>query len=263
MTIAITTRGPKNGTCNICGQLGPLTEDHTPPKGCLKPTQVALQHISIHLGSGPTTYRGRRSQNGVKYRTLCGRCNNTFLGSKYDPHFIKFVNDIGNALKSSLTLPDRLMVQCQPQAVIRSLLGHMAAQGVDRYLKGPLTEAVSDFILDESKPLPDGLTAFYWAYPFKAHVMVRDAAYQSLTVGATPFTFWLLKFFPVAFMVTWDEPSGLEYLPHSFDSWRSSPYAEVAELPITIRQPLPPYWPEAPTNRTMIMYGQEAIHACH
>lgn len=26
-------KGPKVGRCNICGEVGPLTEDHVPPKG--------------------------------------------------------------------------------------------------------------------------------------------------------------------------------------------------------------------------------------
>jgi hypothetical protein len=260
MAIVISTQGPKVGQCNICGDIGPLTEDHTPPKGCLKPTQVEIRHIAGHLGTGPETERGRRSQNGVKYRTLCARCNSTLLGAKYDQHFIDFVNSISNAMKQSQKSLHSLVVPGRPQAILRSLIGHMAAQGVDRYLKGPLTQNVTDFILDETLPLPIGISVFYWAYPYRSHVMIRDAAYQNLRAGATPFAFWLLKFFPMAFMVTWDSPSGLEFNPHSFDAWRGCSYTDEVQIPISIHPTLPAFWPEAPTNQTLIMYGQEAIH---
>lgn len=261
MSIVIATYGPKVGTCNICGTHGPLTEDHTPPKGCLKPTQVEVRHISSHFGSGPPTGKARKSQNGVKYRTLCARCNNTLLGHKYDPHFIDFVNEIGHALKSSLYLPPVIQIRAEPQAILRSLLGHLAAQGVDRYRKGPLTESIRDYILDTSLPFPDGLSAFYWAYPHKPQVMVRDAAYLNITGGHQPFVLWLLKFFPVAFMVTWGEPTGLMYEPQNFNPWRHVAYGTGVDMPLILRPTAHPYWPEAPSNNNILLYGQEAIHA--
>lgn len=260
MTIILATRGPKNGRCNICGDFGPLTEDHTPPKGCLKPKQVELLHLSTLLADSPTSTKGRLSQNGVKYRTLCHRCNSSLLGAKYDPPFISFVNEIGLFLRSSVFLPPALMVRAQPQAILRSLLGHIAAQGVDRYLKGPLTEPIRDYILDESKPLPDGLSIYYWAYPHRPHVMFRDAAYLDIPSGET-FSIWMLKFFPIAFVVTWGKPVGFEYTPHTFEPWRSSPFSHIVDLPLTLRPVIPVFWPEAPTDRSILVYGQEAIHA--
>jgi hypothetical protein len=192
---------------------------------------------------------------------LCGRCNNSLLGAKYDSALIEFTTSIASILKSSLYLPHELSVEAQPQAVMRSVLGHIAAQGVDRYKKGRLTEAVRDYMLDESLPLPQGLHMFYWAYPHTAHVMVRDAALMNLAGGKNPFPMWLLKFFPVAFLIAWDEPHGLEYIPHSFESLRDSPFSFRAKLPLTLRPTIPAYWPEAPTDNSFIMYGQEAIHA--
>lgn len=259
MAILFATRGPKNGQCNVCGDYGPLTEDHTPPKGCLKPTQVELRHIVHLLSNEPTKERGRFSQNGVKYRTLCHGCNNTRLGTRYDPAFISFVNGVGDFLKSSLLLSPVVKVRGQPQAILRSLLGHMSAQGVSRYLKGPLTETIRDYFLDTSKPLPDGLRAFYWAYPYRPHVMFRDAAYLDIRSGS-PFTMWMLKFFPIAFLLAWDEPKGLAYPIESFEPWRSVPYSTVVDMPITLR-PIPPmYWPEAPTEKSMLIFGQEAMY---
>lgn len=259
MSILITTWGPKTGTCNICGEYGPLTEDHTPPKGCSRPTQVEIRHLSYLLSGSANPPKGRRSQNGVKYKTLCHRCNNTLLGGRYDPPFIDFVNAAAAYLRSPLALPAAISIPGRPQAIVRSLLGHMSAQGVDRYLKGPLTEAVRDYFLDDSLPLPDGIQVFYWAYPHRLHVMFRDAAYVHLPNGQ-PFSLWLLKFFPIAFLVAWDEPIGLRYPIQSMEPWRSAPINHTTDLPLDLANIPPLFWPEAPTNESMLMYGQEAIH---
>lgn len=260
MAILISTRGPKIGQCNMCGDIGTLTEDHTPPKGCLKPTQVELHHIVRLLSDETAPSKGRFSQNGVKYRTLCHRCNNTLLGTKYDPAFISFVNSVGTVLRSSLHLPNAILVQAQPQAILRSLIGHVSAQGVDRYLKGPLTEPVRDYFLDTSLPLPSGLRVFYWTYPHRPHVMARDAGYLDIPSGHS-FAIWLLKFFPIAFLIVWGEPKGLHYPIHSLDVWRDSPFDTLVDLPITLRPVPPQFWPEAPSDESVLLYGQEAIFA--
>lgn len=260
MPILIATRGPKSGECNVCGDIGPLTEDHTPPKGCLKPKQVVLQHISHHLSDGGNHTKGRISQNGVKYRTLCHRCNNMLLGANYDPPFISFVNSVGSLLTSSLYLPNTLAVPGQPQAIMRSLLGHMSAQGVGRYQKGPLTGGIRDFMLDTSTPLPAGVNAFYWAYPYRPHVMVRDAAFID-HASQESVVIWLLKFFPMAFMFTWGPPVGLNEPMQSFEPWRNSPFDLVTDLQVTLRPTLHPYWPEAPSKQSTLVYGQEAVCA--
>lgn len=259
MTIQISTLGPRQGVCNICGEHGRLTEDHTPPKGCIKVSQVEMHHIVQHL-SGEASAKGRISQNGVKYRTLCHRCNNNLLGTVYDPAFIAFINKIAIFIKTPISLPRLMTVRCQPQKIIRSLLGHMSAQGVNRYLKGPKTEAIRDYLLDCSLPLPLGIKIYYWLYPFGPHVMVRDAALIDLRVGK-PTAMWLFKFFPVAFLVTWDEPEGYNFDLNSFESWRYSICDEEADLTIRLRPLIHQYWPEAPTDNSVILYGQEAMVA--
>lgn len=204
--------------------------------------------------------KGRISQNGVKYRTLCHRCNNNFLGTRYDPPFISFVNSIGQHLKSSLHLQELVHVRGQPQAILRALLGHISAQGVDRYKKGPLTEAVRDYFLDTTLPLPRDIRVFYWAYAHCPHVMFRDAGYLDIPTGNT-FAMWLLKFFPVAFMIIWGNPGEHQYPMESFEHWRDSPFELEVEMPLRLRATPPQYWPEAPTDRSVVLYGQEAIHA--
>ncbi|MBI5437290.1 MAG: hypothetical protein HY937_09330 [Nitrosomonadales bacterium] len=258
MAILIATRGPKFGECNICGDNTKLTEDHTPPKGCIKIGQVELHHITEHLAIERTKSKGYLSQNGVKYRTLCARCNNGFLGARYDQSLIDFVNGIGNSLRSEWPLPHVLSIRTKPQKLMRSLLGHLSAQGVGRYQKGSLTEPIRDYFLDETKPLPDGLKIYFWLYPFKHHVMARDCGYVDLRIQE-PVVVWFLKFFPVAFMVTFEEPASYSFPFVCLSSWGKEQIDFEAELPVDLRSITPEYWPEAPTRNSVVMYGQEAI----
>ncbi len=259
MNNRIATRGSLQGQCNICGDVGKLTEDHTPPKGCYKPKQVEIQSILRKLATAPYGPNSRFSQNGVKYRTICGRCNNGLLGLEYDPSLISFVNQIADVLKSSLTLPSTVFVRGQAQAIMRSLLGHLAAQGVDRYRKGPETEAFRDYFLDTSLPLPDALEVFYWVYPFQSHVMARDAVFVDFG-DQQPVMIWILKFFPVAFIVAWDAGFTPPYPVVKLSAWRDVPYWATGELPVLLNAFPPEHWPEAPTDRSAVMYGREAIN---
>lgn len=260
MAILIETRGPKQGICNICGVDGPLSEDHTPPQGCIKVTQVELHHIMQILSVELPKSKGRVSQNGVKYRTLCSHCNSGLLGTKYDPIFIEFVNELGDYLKSKIHLPLTIKIKTKPQKLMRSLLGHMAAQGVNRYQKGNITEQFRDYILDETCDLPDSLNVYFWPYPYKRHVMARDCTLLDTMIDE-PVSIWFIKFFPVAFMVTIDEPKGYEFNEIGcLSSYRSIKIDEEIDVSINLKKIIHPHWPELPiSNNLFLIYGQEAI----
>lgn len=261
MSIKIVTYGPKHGQCNICGELAALTEDHTPPKGCIRLGQIQIQHIADHLSAELARGDGRvrKFQSGLKYRTLCANCNNNILGIRNDPILINFVNTIIENLQSFRDLHYGITVTTKPQRLMRSLLGHISAQGVDRYQKGKNTDPLRDYMLDESKSLPDFLTIYYWLYPYQRQVLIRDAAFLDLSIkDSKPVGMWLLKFFPIAFLIAWgDEP---EYIKlNKLSDWRSIAIDDEKTLVIPTIPSIHPYWPEAPTDTSLVVYGQEAV----
>ncbi len=143
---------------------------------------------------------------------------------------------------------------------MRSVLGHIAAQGVNRYLKGPHTEAIRDYILDPSLSLPMGLSIHYWVYPSRTQVLMRDAGFMDMS-DSPPFAFWLLKFYPVAFMVVLDANPQLAFPTGNFEAWTDLPFEARTDAMLRLR-PIPPLeWPEAPTKGAAIMFGQDAISA--
>lgn len=257
----VRTFGLLHGVCNICGQEAKLTEDHTPPKGWARPKQVELRHVVDKLGmEGGNRKRATRSQNGLKYRTLCGPCNNGLLGARYDPALIMFANEVARTLQTTAVLSSLQWFSIQPQAVMRAVLGHMCAQGVGRYAKGPLTEAVRQYMLDENLPLPEGLSFYYWAYPFRHQVIIRDAVFTDFSDHG-PVMFWLLKAYPLAFMVTWTPAPKLPFSVQTLDPLRAIGFAETASVPLRLDPLTPELWPEAPPDDFAVLYGPEAVTA--
>ena len=170
MPLRIVTRGAKSGACNICGSEGLLTQDHTPPKGCVRPTAMELQHVAGRLDAGNAIKT--KAHDGVKYRTLCARCNNALLGGRYDPLLIDFTKRVSDLLASDLVLPAIMTVPTKPALLMRAIWGHLAAVGVDRYAKGPRTEEWRDFFLGETLPVPAGTSFYYWIYPYRRQALV-------------------------------------------------------------------------------------------
>ena len=256
----VRTRGNKNGQCNICGEIGPLTEDHSPPKSCVRPRAVQIRHIICLLADEGIKEKGRISQNGLKFKTLCHRCNNDLLGLIYDPALAHFTNNVSQILSSRLALPKALSVRGNPQRIMRSVLGHLSAQGMGRYLKGPETEAIRDSFLDESIPIPENIRIYYWPFPHHGCTVFRDAAYLDIPTGQVA-VIWLMKFFPISFMVAWEKTKDRMFTLPCLSDWREYPPDKEAELPLPLTHIPHRYWPEAPSETSVITYGQEAMFA--
>src|SRR5690606_22437439 len=122
-------------------------------------------------------------------------------GTAYDPALAHFCAEVRAAYEAP-GWPLQFSIEIQPQLVMRSVLGHLSAVGVGRDQNGPLTQPLRDYLLDTAQPLPPMVRVYYWLYRSNTQVLVRDAAMGWLGSGARPFTFWLMKFYPLAFLVT-------------------------------------------------------------
>ena len=154
--------------------------DHVPPKGVFAPTQMRLDKLSECFNRNEDELHEVRpvmkSQNGIKFPTICARCNNGLLGAKFDPALIHFSNEIirFHSETKGMYARDVANIRAQPHKIMRAVLGHLSAVGTDRYRKGPHTEAVRDYLLNEQLALPTALKIYYWIYPNKEQVLIRD-----------------------------------------------------------------------------------------
>ena len=200
----VSTRGCEVGQCNICGISCKFTEDHVPPKGSIKPQKVGIRSF-VQTVDLVDPKIARPSQNGVKFRTLCPRCNNVRLGRDFDPALNQFSREVAQIIGSRrrIILPAKVAIQIQPQRVARSLIGHLLAVGVrdDMSLPpipAPMPDLMRRYFLDVTMDFPTDLALYFWTYPAKRQVILRGVGIISsnqIVIGD------FIKYFPVAILV--------------------------------------------------------------
>lgn len=146
------TIGPKEGRCNLCGSIGPLTEDHVPPKGCVAPRPAIIANILDRRNRRDRELPGIKAKHGVVFRTLCSKCNSERLGAEFDPELASMSNQVVTLIDIPLYIPSASVIRVRPQRVARAVLGHLMAVGLDRYDGGEMTQGVREYILETSAP---------------------------------------------------------------------------------------------------------------
>lgn len=253
-------RGPKEGRCNICGEHGKLTEDHTPPKACISPGAFDVQRLNDALNHQHKA-RKVRANTGLRFRSLCAKCNNEKLGGIYDPALVSFTNQLSAMVRFRETLPQTLTVQVEPQKIMRAVYGHLAAASVDAYGTHKDHELFRDWFLSGSGAVPLGVHFHFWLYPFKPQVIVRGFAFTPVIGGNSLFVGWLMKFFPVAFLIVMSRQDAPLRLP-DLRAYEDLPLDAKVDVAIDLRSILPPNWPEAdPGENGVVISGDHALRS--
>lgn len=256
-------RGPEFGPCAICSQPGKLTDDHVPPKGASRLKQTEMMHLIAGIAAEPPRKGNRTTQDGVKFRSICAKCNNDRLGKSTDPDLISLCNEVHRLVTIPLSLPPHIFVPVRPQRVLRSVVGHILAYGIERTPEGPFEESIAAYFLDTGAEMPSQLDCFVWIYPYNDQLIVRDALLKDLHKPQDDFvTFKMLKFYPLAFMLTWERPPSYDFRFTNLCSHRGSAYDDAVDLRIDLRSPPPRRWPEAPVSPEFFtIYGEGAMYA--
>lgn len=254
------TKGPLVGPCNICGNHGPLTEDHIPPKGVSRLGQMAMMNIVDLLSVQRPSKSTRYFQNGVKYRTLCQKCNNELLGHEYDPTLVSACKDVRAYLESRLYLPPEIQIQAKPNRLVRSIVGHILAHGIEEHRNGEMIEELTDYFLDNNQTFPKRLRLYYWVYPYNDQVTIKGAV-VSMHYWNSFAVFMLLKFFPLSFFFVLDEPTEWQLPFKRLDNILSAQIDDEAILTVALTGLPPQRWPEAPGESGMVLYGDGATGA--
>jgi hypothetical protein len=256
---AIAKRANKKSICNLCRGEADLTWDHVPPKGGILVRPVEIQTAMTRLTGRPA--RGVISQNGVKYRTICKRCND-HIGAEYDPTMNAFSKSVGRYVKSTLRVPNVVRFATKPQRLLKALLAHLVAAKVE-IEDTTFDRAARGYALDPTAKLPDDITVFYWVYPYDETVVMRDfAMFTPRGTFKQPAVFQLLKSFPVAFLCsTASTYDGLDRL----SLFRRCELDEEVEIPVRLLPAREPHWPETPTDRdnSIIFGGSSAMQGFH
>lgn len=255
------TRGPKVGRCNICGQNALLTSDHVPPKGTMRFPRMQLNSLVDALNAEPgERAKGRFFQSGVKFRSLCQRCNRDVIGTLYDPELVEFSNSVSGYLYSQVDLPRIGAFSTRPGILARAVAGHILAIGVEQFPRGEMGDAMADLVLDPSANFPDKLGIYYWLYPYWDQVSIRGFGYL-VRWGAPPLVISVIKFMPLAFMVAWDVHPGFTIRHPNLCDFVVGCGSTRTKVPLSFRSIPPQRYPEAPGKHGAVLLGSEAYIA--
>jgi len=249
----------KDKVCNICRQETELSVDHVPPQAC-PPAKSRVTSKLLYQMIGDTSFRPRQDQNGVTFKTICSDCNN-LLGSRYDWALGDLARRIEGFVESNLNLPDSFEVECLPNAVMRSILGHLLAAKTETD-EVVIDELIRPSIIDQSIPIHDDIHILYWVYPYEETVILRDFCMPAVRGRFQDFGFFnLIKFYPLAFLVTHQLASyeGLLSL-HQFNQLLPS---EKRNIQINLRSTKQSRFPEECSDDNFLAFGRTARDSVH
>lgn len=246
----------KDAFCNICSkETLKLSEDHVPPRTC-PPAKNRVISKLIYQMTGDRSFRPRISQSGVSYTTICSDCNNK-LGSRYDDALGEFSRKIESFVESCIALPDSFEVECYPNAIMRSILGHLLAAKTETD-EVVIDNLIRPFIFDPLLPIHDDIYIFYWVYPYETTIILRDFAMPAIRGRLNTAGFFnMIKFYPIAFLITHklDSYEGLPSL-HKFNNLSPN---DKACLKINLRPVQQSTWPEECLGlENFLMFGRSA-----
>lgn len=240
------------GFCNICLRHKKLSWEHVVPQAALFYDELVLTSLKQRIHGKLVDYRQRFSQNGLKLRTVCSGCNSR-LGRELDPALIDFLRTVKNYAETKLLYNSVLSINCRPNAIIRAVIGHLiAAKFHVEYSE--FDEVGRELLFDYSKPIPDNLNVFYWAYPFKNIGAFRDVIMLSERGNFNSTSvFQILKCYPVSFLVT-DVKEYSDLFPlWGFNSMKPT---KTAIIPLNLFAHHPPDWPESVDEDNILAVGQ-------
>ncbi len=258
----MSTKGRDIGYCVICGHYGKLTKDHVPPKGCNNHAKITLKTYYADKHS-----QGKAFQAGVHFYTLCETCNKELLGSKYDPelvHLSREINNLALAVDTKrIVLPSDRLVFLKPQKIARAVIGHfLAAHSIKEATEGlyssPFVDSLRDYLLDETKSLPAGVEIYFWVYPSRRQVIMKNWVKATMgDVDRTMLFGGILKFLPLGFWILWEKPADFWTNLSVLVPDKNMGINEVCQMKINLTNLPPLDFPEAPNDSELMLSCDE------
>lgn len=208
-------------------------------------------------------------QSGIKFRSICAECNNSLLGSGYDPHLNALSQEAANLLRASkyLSLPGKHLVKARPQRIARAVVGHLLAAEIrddmtDLPIRAPFQDALRSYLLDPNAHLPASIDIRYWVYSGDAHLIIHGCGIGSIKRKGCVVCD-ILKYFPLAFLVVFDPPEHTAMKAHSLVRDRGQNLDEEAELVLQLAPRPRTGWPEQPDDDEYVLFNDSAAYIAH
>lgn len=255
------------GRCAICGEVGKLTDDHVPPRSVVPESAIIVRRLADALDQHAEKREPQPGRIAKVFRTLCKRCNNDLLGSRYDPALARFANDLSVWVRSGfqlfLSLPSVAIIELQPALVARAVIGHLLASEPERSarheeLEGTLPTSMRAYFLSDELAFPPDFQLFVWPYPSTQTVIGRGIGHLDLR-GGEPIVADTLKFFPLAFAVVSVEAK-MPLIPATrIRPEQAAGMDDTVSLEIPLRGGPGLTWPERPQASSLVLLNRDRV----
>lgn len=191
-----------NDRCNICGEISNLTWDHVPPKFCFNDGKIKYNSI---LEMNRKKIRSQISQNGLKYRSICARCNNNLLGSDYDKEYKKLVNILYKFYITPGEIAQYVEIQeINVNKISRAIIGHLLAAR-NEYIDVKTENKLREYFLNTNQKPPKEFKLLYYTYIYNTIMIIRDVVpkkFGKVEYAIPEGLISCINSFPIAFILT-------------------------------------------------------------
>ena len=158
--------------CSLCGKFLPMTEEHVPPQSCNNRGRIEKVNLFPIKNSKEPFRNIFISQNGLKFKSLCQKCNNEIMGKLPDIAFKDFYDKVVNLIEKQQKNDFEIKVlDINVRGVIKCILGKMLAMD-SCYNGDPLCNEMREFIFYDKIPATAHLYVRY--YPFDESFIARN-----------------------------------------------------------------------------------------
>lgn len=245
-------RKAPNGICCLCGEEGPLSYEHVPPRAAFNNRPIVeYKGDEIIRLSSEEVVRGHKNQRGAGGFTLCPRCNNK-TGSWYGGHFVLWCYQGMDILVRSGGHPTLYYMYKQyPLAIIKQIVTMFFSANGHKFREK--AGELERFVLNrEARHIPS-MYRFFAYYNIEGGMRSTGIMGQFVTDGSNQTIMSDISFPPFGYLMTIDSrpPDPRLFDITHFADYRFDEFA-VKEIRLPV---LPTHTPYAGDYRT-----QEDLH---
>lgn len=216
------------GECHLCGDYGPLSFEHVPPRSAFNDRPVVLVEFNKAFGLLPDDPipKGRISQRGAGGYTLCGDCNSK-TGRWYGNEFAQWCYQAAELLMRSEGKPSLIYgYHLHPLRVIKQIITmFFSVNGSGFQRKHP--DLVEFILSKERRFLPEKYGVWVY-YNYEGRLRYQSGAVTWDIGEGRHWSFSEITFPPFGYVLTLDsEPPSRELFPirhfgqYGFDDFRT------------------------------------------
>ena len=189
-----------------------MTWEHVPPKSCNNAGAIKTKDI-FEIKDNKYHYE---SQNGIKYRTICGDCNNSILGACSDVAFKNLYEQCVFFLDSLSCLSEEQYIEIDIYNIVKSVFGKFLAMSKE-FVNSEIDNEMRNFILHDI--IPTSLHLYFRIYPYASIIQCRNCLSSNVTNPndyTTKGLLSLLYYYPFAFILSTETENihNIDFLEH-------------------------------------------------